>query len=228
MVRAISITVLTAMSLALAACGATAGANTPPPPAPAQDVAGPGVQSAVLFSEDFGTSTLDGWTAEDFSEGPESPATWEVQNGEVFQRGNASGLPAPDSTYLFTGDSSWSDYRVSAYAYAVAPTRLGLIARKSGANYYQSWLDVQEGASELVLAVVKNGETTVLARVPAPANTEGAWLKLALEVRGSTITASLDDATTVSASDASLSSGAAGLYATADATARFDNVLVSE
>jgi hypothetical protein len=244
---------LAAMSLTLGACGTVAGANTPPPPptlppapplseeaqqainqptptppppAPAQS-SGPGTQSVVLLSDDF-SGPLSGWTAEDFSEGPESPATWVAQNGEVFQQGNSSGLPAPDSTFLVAGEPSWDNYTLSAYGYAEQPTRLGLVARKSGSSYYWMWVEAHDAGGELVVAVVQNAETTILSRTPVPGNTVGAWLKLSLDLRGSTITATLDDTSSVSVTDTTLSSGQAGLYATADGSARFDNVLVAE
>jgi hypothetical protein len=136
-------------------------------------------------------------------------------------------LPAPDSTYLVTGDAAWSDYQIVASAYASNPTRVGLVARKEGSNYYQLYLDAQPEASALVLTVVKDGETTELGRTAIAAATQGSWLELRLAVRGATITGSVGT-TTVTAQDTSFSAGQAGLYATADGVARFDNVVITE
>lgn len=251
MLRATSITLLAAALFTLAACGNVAGANqsptppplpsapplseeaqealnqpTPTPPPPAPEAAA--VQGVVLLSETFDDNDLAGWTVEDFSEGPDGPATWKAEGGEARQAGDALELPGVDTTYLFTGDPAATDYAISAAAYVSDPSRVGLIARKTGNNYYQVYLDVTADTTELILAAVENATTRELARTPVSVPTVARWLQLRLEVRGATITGSLDGETVVTAQDSALSAGQAGLQAVADATARFDNVIISE
>lgn len=251
MFRLPSIALLALTALSLAACGNVAGA-TPPvappdlpaapplsqeaqqaldqptavvPPAPEPAV---GTQSVALFSNDFSANTLSDWKLFSFSERPEGPATWTVENGELLQGGTAFGTLDPDSVYLATGDAAWADYTVTTAAYANPGGRAGLIARYSERGYYQLWLDADAGATSLVLAVVQNEETRVLGRTPVAAGSANRWLGFELSVRGATITGTLDGTTVVRAEDTSLSAGQPGLYATALGATRFDNFVVSE
>jgi hypothetical protein len=211
--------------LAAEAARALAEPAPPIPPAPAGQ---PAVQSGTLLSVGFDDSVLDGWTAEDFSEGPASPASWVAREGALVQDGDAIGLPDPGGTSLVAGEDSWADYSVSAYLFAAQPTSLGLIARKSAEGYYRARVDATAEGGQLTLELVVNGQVRELARAALPAPNVGRWVRLELDLRGATIRATLDDALSVQASDSTLDRGRAGLYATAEALARFDNLLVAE
>lgn len=245
--RTLATMALSLVAAALTACGNVAGANTPAPPpelppppplsaeaearlaepaptVPAAPVA-PAPQSALLLDEGF-DGDLNGFTARDFSQGPGGPATWIAQDGMLAQAGDDLGLPDPGGTYLLAGQADWQDYSVTTQAFAQTPTHLGLVARHSDQGFYQLRLEAGAAASTLLLEHVDAaGSTHNLARAEAPA-TVGRWLTLRLTVRGTTISASLDDEVVVRAEDSRLARGQAGLYATADAAARFDNLQV--
>jgi pectate lyase len=180
-----------------------------------------------LLAADFDDGSLDGWLAQDFSEGPAGPASWQASGGALLQRGDALGLPDPGGAYLLAGDPGWGDYSVRAQAFAAQPTSLGLVGRTSEQGYYRARLEAGPAESLLVLEVVLDNQVRELARTLAPATT-GRWLDLELSLRGQSLSVSLDGATLLSASDTTLHVGKIGLYATADALARFDNLLVVE
>lgn len=237
----------------LAGCGNVAVATTPPPPptlppAPPLDPTAAAIlstpqptvppapspeaattQGEVLFADDFAKGTLEGWTVVDFSEGPAGPATWIVENGEVLQGGDGSGLPDPGATYLLTGDGTWTDYAVQADAFVDAPSQIGLVARKSTSGYYRARLNVDQRSTTAVIEWVDDQPTTnEIARATVPSATHlGRWTRLRFELQGQRLTLLLDGEQVLQAEDTHLSAGQAGLFATAEMTARFDNVTIA-
>lgn len=246
----VALCVLLAVPL-LAACGNVAGANTPPPPptlppAPPLDPTAAAVlstplptvppaptpeaatQSEVLFADDFADGTLDGWTVVDFSEGPAGPATWLVEGGVVLQGGDGTGLPDPGATYLLAGDGTWADYALQADTFVDSATPIGLIARRSTSGYYRARLDVDQGRTAAVIERVDAQPVThEIARAVVPFATHaGRWIRMRLELQGQRLTLFLDGQQVLQAQDTNLSAGQAGLFATAEMTARFDNATV--
>ncbi|MBT0767601.1 hypothetical protein KIH74_01610 [Kineosporia sp. J2-2] len=178
-------------------------------------VAGAHASESTTFSADFESGSTSAWS--------KSGGTWSIvtDGSKALSQTNASSENARE----FAGDTSWTDYTVSA---RVKPLSfgtdgvVGLLARaKSSTTFYR--LALVSGKAQL--QAVNSGTVTVLATSSKTIST-GTWYKLSLSVSGSTVSASIDGTSIGSASSSLASSGRIGLQ-TANSTASFDDVTVT-
>jgi hypothetical protein len=172
-------------------------------------------QAATLFSADFESGSTSAWT--------KSGGTWSIvsDGSKTLRQTNASS----ENSREFAGDTTWSDYTVSA---RVKPLSFGdggftgLLARaKNSTTFYRLALS----SGQVQLQAVKSGTITVLGS-SAKKVTPGTWSTLSLTVTGSTISGSVDGTSVGSAPSSNSGTGRIGLQ-TSFASAGFDDVIVS-
>lgn len=211
-----------------AGTGGTSSSGTggaPPPP--------PGT---VLYSDDFSADTVgamaNGWIADTIDSDP-TKGTFSVvsDNGNLALQGAATGS---DFIMDIGGDQSWTDYtfQVDIKMMSGASFEFGVFGRfalgTDKGNYYEAYMD-DSGAVQL--RVKLNGSTTTLG-TKSKSTTGDAQLNTVytfkLDLRGSTITVSVNGVARVSmVTDTTLSAGGIGLIVN-NGTAEFDNVSVTE
>ncbi|MEU7957305.1 pectinesterase family protein [Micromonospora humida] len=172
--------------------------------------------AATLFSDDFADGDLAGWSR--------SGGSWAVaaDDSPALQQARAD----TGDARLFAGSASWADQAVQA---RVKPLTLpgngmvALLARASGAtSYYRLAL---HAGDQVRLEAVRSGRVTPLGTVSHPV-TVGDWHTLRIEVAG-TVVRGWVDGVPVGAGTATLTAtGRIGVQ-TGNATARFDDVLVT-
>jgi pectate lyase len=176
--------------------------------------AGHSAYAATVFSADF-ESGASGWS--------KSGGTWTVvaDGSQTMRQTNASS----ENARQFAGDSSWTNYTVTARVKPLSFSSGGfaaLLARsKSSTTFYR--LALLGGQAQL--QAVNSGNVTVLAGSSRSIST-GTWYSLSLAVSGSTITGSVDGTAIGSGTSSVSASGRVGLQ-TAYASAGFDDVSVS-
>jgi pectate lyase len=239
-------------ALALASCGANPPAQaepappggivlpTPPPmptslpqpptptPPPAPAAAPVPAAGATLLAADFASPDLGKWHVIDAGVALPGPSVWKVQNGHLIPYSDAQDLPSLYSTALVGGDPSWRDYSVSAAAYASNNDELGVVARASAAGYYVFKLFPagQKPGMALLRYDAKRGTFSILASAEAGGFAPRKWTTLRLTVQGQVLTASVDGREVLSARDATLASGRAGVAGYAESGLEFDNLTV--
>jgi hypothetical protein len=192
----------------------------------------PNVAGAPLKSESFASpDTLTGW---EILNPPDimdvDKANWEVQDGALVQAGTGPAHdPNTNETMAITGDPAWTNYSVSAKVYDQENASFGLVARRQGDNFYRYRIIASSlsGTPKQVLEKVVNGVATPLATLEAPGYEQRQWHTVALSVAGPNIRVTLDGATVLEATDATLTSGQAGLYTRALGGIRFDDFTVT-
>ena len=196
-----------------------------PPPAPAAVVPSAG---ATLLTADFTSLDLSRWTVIDAADALPGPSVWKVQNGHLIPYSDAQDLPSLYSTALVGGDPSWRDYSVSAAAYASNNDELGVVARASAAGYYVFKLFPagQKPGMALLRYDAKRGAFSTLASAEAGGFAPRTWTTLRLTVQGQVLTAMVDGREVLSARDATLVSGRAGVAGYAESGLEFDNLTV--
>ncbi|MGK5683257.1 pectate lyase [Actinoplanes sp. URMC 104] len=171
--------------------------------------------AATVFAADFESGGTNGWS--------KSGGTWTVvaDGSQSLRQTNAGS----ENARVFAGDSSWTDYTVTA---KVKPLSFGsggfagLLARsKSSTTFYR--LALQSGQAQL--QAVNSGNVTVLGTSSRTVAT-GTWHTLSLSVSGSTITGSVNGTAVGSATSSVSASGRIGLQ-TSYASAGFDDVAVN-
>ena len=195
------------------------------PPAPAAVVPSGG---ATLLSADFTSSDLGRWTVIDAAIALPGPSVWKVQNGRLIPYSDAQDLPSLYTTALVSGDPSWRDYRVSAAAYVSNNDEVGVVARASAAGYYVFKLFPagQKPGMALLRYDAKREAFSELASAEAGGFAPRRWTTLRLTVQGQVLTASVDGREVLSARDATLASGRAGVAGYAESGLEFDNLTV--
>lgn len=189
-----------------------------------------GAGSSLLF-EDFEDGKADGWIA-DRSGDPaddDKVGDWAVVaegSGRVYKQQTAYS----DDSWAVGGDVSWTDQRVEAKVqFSTIPDdgcQIFLAARfQSADSYYFMYLRAD---GSLRVRKRFNGSTSDL--VPTQdtdvAAVAGTWYTLALEAKGSTITAYLNGTVIGTAMDSDIKNGGVGV-GVVDATAAFDDVRVT-
>jgi hypothetical protein len=178
-------------------------------------VTGSNAQAATLISADFESGSTSAWS--------KSGGTWSIvsDGSKTLRQDNVSG----ENSRQFAGDTSWSDYTVSARVKPISFGSggfVGLLARvTSSTTFYRLALF----SGQVQLQAVKSGRVTVLgtsARTVAP----GTWATLSLTVVGSTISGSLDGKSVGMATNSVSVSGRIGVQ-TSYASAGFDDIKVS-
>ncbi|WP_203931067.1 pectate lyase family protein [Virgisporangium ochraceum] len=167
--------------------------------------------AATLLSDDFDDGNAGGWST--------SGGSWSVSSGVYSQSGTGASAKAS------AGQTSWTTATVSA---RVRPNTfsgngsrgVGVTARvQSTSSFYA--LVVTPTAVQL-----RKGATTTLASASFTA-TPGTWYTLSLSATGGSLVGSVNGSTVVTASDASYSTGRAGLLANYTAGS-FDDVVVTD
>ncbi|WP_433233240.1 pectinesterase family protein [Micromonospora sp. CA-248260] len=172
--------------------------------------------AAPLFSDDFTDGDLAGWSR--------SGGTWSVaaDDSPALQQARAD----TGDARLFAGSASWADQVVQA---RVKPLTLpgngmvALLARASGAtSYYRLALSAGD---QVRLEAVRSGRVTPLGTVSHPV-TAGGWHTLRIEVAGTVVRGWVDGVPVGSGTGTLTATGRIGVQ-TGNATARFDDVLVT-
>ncbi|MEU1607763.1 pectinesterase family protein [Micromonospora matsumotoense] len=172
--------------------------------------------AATLFSDDFADGNLAGWS--------KSGGAWSVVADDSPALQQAKGDTG--DARLFAGSASWADQVVQA---RVKPLTLpgnglvALLARASGATSYYR-LALLPG-DQVRLEAVRSGRATPLATVSHPV-TAGTWHTLRIEVAGTVVRGWVDDVPVGSGTGTLTATGRIGVQ-TGNATARFDDVLVT-
>jgi hypothetical protein len=152
-----------------------------------------------------------------------------VQNGHLIPYSDAQDLPSMYTTALVGGDLAWRDYSVSAASYVSNNDEVGVVARASEAGYYAFKLlpKGQKPAMLLLRYDALKGTYTTLAKTDTGGFAPRQWYTLRLQVQGSKLTAYLDGKEVLSAQDATLAAGRAGVAAYAEGGLEFDNLTVT-
>ncbi|GIE72310.1 pectate lyase family protein [Actinoplanes palleronii] len=172
--------------------------------------------TAAGFSDNFEDGDTAGWT--------KSGGDWSVvsDGSKVLKQGKSGATLARQ----FAGDTSWTDYTVQARVEPLAVATGGyaaLVARStSSTSFYRLALT---GTNKVRLESVKSGSATVLGEAALTVKA-GESYTLALKVSGSTLSGSVNGASILSATATAFGKGRVGVQ-TYDATAEFDDVLVS-
>ncbi|WP_329009927.1 pectinesterase family protein [Micromonospora rifamycinica] len=172
--------------------------------------------AATLFSDDFTDGDLAGWSR--------SGGTWSVAADDSPALQQARGDTG--DARLFAGSASWADQAVQA---RVKPLTLpgngmvALLARASGAtSYYRLAL---LAGDQVRLEAVRSGRATPLGAVSHPVAV-GGWHTLRIEVAGAVVRGWVDGVPVGAGTATLTATGRIGVQ-TGNATARFDDVLVT-
>ncbi len=173
-------------------------------------------QADTLFSANFEDGSLGSWS--------KSGGAWSVatDGSRVAQQSNA----ASENARIFGGDSTWTDYSVSA---RIKPLSFGsgghaaLLARATGSTKFYR-LALQTG-NRVQLQAVNGSSITVLGSLNTTVST-GTWYTLAITVSGTTISGTVNGTSVGNVSNSLTGAGRIGLQ-TVYASANFDDVTVS-
>jgi hypothetical protein len=206
--------------------------GAPPQNAPLQGPAAPKSAAVALKVDTFDTpASLADWTFVDLGEFlPGDEAVWKVEEGRLEQRGTGlAGGTSAREVLAVTGDPAWSDYIVSAKVYDLNAGNFGLVARRQGNSFYryQAIADERPAAPKHVLEVVVDGVATPLVVLDGPGYQLRTWNDVSMRVAGQQITVWVDGQPILSATDATLSSGQAGVFARALDSTLFDDVTIT-
>jgi len=198
-----------------------------------QPASAPNVAAAALAQANFDSpDALASWeTVNPPDIQPEDQANWVVQDGVLVQDGTGAARdPNTNETMELTGDPKWTDYTISAKVYDQENATFGLVARRQGNSFYRYRILANElsGKPKQVLEKVVNGVVTALVTHEGPGYDQRKWHTIALTVAGANIRVTLDGTVMAEATDATLTSGQAGLYTRALGGIRFDDVAVTK
>jgi hypothetical protein len=196
------------------------------PPAPAAAPAP--AAGAALLADDFASIDVAKWTVIDAADALPGPSVWKVRDGRLVPYSDAQDLPSMYTTALVGGDPAWRDYSVSVAGYVTSNDEVGVVARAGDAGYYVFKLFPQ--GQKPSMALLRYDAATGTHRVLAASDTGGFtlehWYTLGLRVQGEMLTASVDGKEVLSAHDATLTAGRAGVAAYAANGVEFDNLTI--
>lgn len=188
----------------------------------------PAATGQVAFEDAFSKSGLSNWQNLASAAG-----TWAVADGRLKQYGSAeeAGYYTDDPAVLLVKGIIFGDGALEAYVYPQKGTPAGLVFRGSDAGYYRLSLyrNAANQTPKAYLEKVTAGGVQTIAEVPTGAwagFTKAAWQLVSVSTNGSHISVSVNGAKILEATDASYSSGWAGVWSTSDAGAQFDNVRI--
>jgi hypothetical protein len=170
-----------------------------------------------MFSETFEDGQFDDWSG--------AGGSWSVTKGpwtiaNVLQQSNAK----TPMTQKVAGSKAWSNYLVEAHLRAADCTKkgcaIGIAARVNGNSGARLMLIPGYGGQ---LQIVRNGQVKVVSSVPFDMRLKQ-WRIIRLEVRGSTVTATIDG-TIIGTATGVPATGKVGLL-TQYASASYDNIEV--
>jgi len=170
---------------------------------------------SVSLSDNFEDGNASGWS--------KSGGSWAVvaDGTRVLRQSDPGAALARE----FAGETSWTDYTVTAKVKAVSLTgngaAAGIATRAGGAHQFDRLVLAPKAAR---LEEVRGSTVTVLASVPLASAASG-WHTLRVDVSGATISGSVDGVA-VGRGSTRLKSGRIGLLTTS-AAASFDDVSVT-
>jgi len=170
---------------------------------------------SVSLSDNFEDGNASGWS--------KSGGSWAVvaDGTRVLRQSDPGAALARE----FAGETSWTDYTVTAKVRAVSLTgngaAAGIATRAGGAHQFDRLVLAPKAAR---LEEVRGSTVTVLASVPLASAASG-WHTLRVDVSGATISGSVDGVA-VGRGSTRLKSGRIGLLTTS-AAASFDDVSVT-
>lgn len=165
----------------------------------------PTLASSTTYADTFdrpdGTMLAQGWQ--------EAQGDLLIRNHELRSADGISGIS------IAIQPSSESDQQTAAALFAStnnnsAPA-LGLILRYESPQAYYALYRLVGGASVLRIVKVTNGQEQILAQAGVPNPAVNSFFKLAAIAQGSTLSLTLDDIKTVTATDATIPSGSVGV-----------------
>jgi hypothetical protein len=188
------------------------------------------LRAGLLLSEDFAFETFGRWSYQ--TQGDQGgPAIWQTTGGALRQTGGVwggTGLTtelAKPGTLALTGDTSWTDYRVTAQLSSGQPDAIGVAFRYTDAsNWYRFSMDNGLGYRRLVKCV---GGTVSLLWQDAVLYQPGQEYLLTLDAVGDCLVGYLDGVELFSTRDGDLVSGGIGLYCWRNTGAVFTSVRVT-
>lgn len=184
--------------------------------------------NGVLFESGFGPEAeLARWTVTDTATGLSGPSVWRITNGVMEPYSDAGDLPGSYGSALTIGDAAWADYQVNVSAFNRANETFGLVARASNQGFYvfQIWND---GSLTLNRYDAQTGGYTLLTQAKLEAEqVNNQWLQIRFTVRGSKLSAAINDTQYLEATDTTFAQGQAGMYAYVMGELAFDNFSVN-
>lgn len=213
---------------------------TPPPmptpepqPPTATPAPAPGGASlaggAVLLQNDFSNpADLAAFRVIDTYDVRPAPSIWQISDSALKQISDGEGNPAEFGTAAVTGDTSWTDQVVTASGYLSGNPVFGVVARASQSGFYIFQIQPGTSSSTVILSRFDAAKSEVieLAKTTGPAISERTWYKLTLSATGTSLEGSINGQPVISATDATLSAGQAGVYGYAQGNLVFDNLIV--
>jgi pectate lyase len=173
-------------------------------------------QTQTLFGDNFEDGDAKGWT--------KSGGTWTVvtDGSRVYKQSSTS-----SDARSRAGSTAWTDYavqaRVKPLSFNGTDRFVALVTRaQSNTSYYYLTL---RSSNRIELKKLVSGSSTTLAAKTFTVTT-GTWYTLRIEANGSSLSAYVDGALQLTATDTQFASGNIG-GATFNATAEFDDFVVS-
>lgn len=163
----------------------------------------------------------------------ETPANWEVSDGEMRQTSSifGGGPPKMPGTYALAGEATWTDYRISVRLCSdvdsdTPVSAIGVMFRyQDENNYYRFSLDTERGGHWQLIKKVAN-VVTVLGEHTRPF-TRRRYYVLTVDCVADQLSVYIDGMHVFAVSDSDVASGRIGLYAWRNPGARFAEVRVA-
>jgi pectate lyase len=173
--------------------------------------------AATLLSDNFEDGNANGWS--------KSGGDWSVvtDGSQVFQQAKLDSELARQ----FNGSTSWTDYTIQARVKPLAFDGSGaFVAIASRSTSATKMYRLALFGNRVELQAVNGSSINVIGSQSLSVNT-GTWYTLRIDTNGTSIAGSVNGAQVASGSNSQWSQGRIGLV-TADATGRFDDVLVTD
>jgi hypothetical protein len=199
------------------------------PPVPPSPELGPAPASGAQFVADFASGGLSAWRFADVHDNPAGAPPWVVREGRLAVPYNVLAGEVGDDLLAITGPAEGPDYRFEATALARASSIVGVVAGYRDPGNFVALLLADESspnARGLQLVQRVGGVSTVLASAPDLLQANR-WYTLAIEVKGTTVSATLDDAPALSATAGAPLGSEVGLYGGQEGGAIFGSARLS-
>ncbi len=186
----------------------------------------PQARPNASYTDDFSADTLS-----KYEPLASAPGAWKVKDNRLQQRGNEDEELGDAPAVLVAKGATFSNNTLDVQVFPVA-LPAGVVFRGSDAGYYRFTIlrEQTNTASKAVLEKVVGNSVTTVASVPTSEYagfTPNTWQAVQVSAVGNHITVAINGKQVLDASDASFSSGWAGVWASSDATTQFDNVRIS-
>ncbi len=213
------------------------GTPGPPEPSPTAYPAAPSLPTTgrpLLYQSDFASTDLADWQplAALAPSGANVPM-WRSRGGLLEQVGDAHTEGTAEDAFLLLNKTGLAtdNFALDTYFRAASGESVGVIFRYTGDSFYlfRMYGDVPNNSSKAELLQVSSGRRTLVASSSNWAGyARNQWQRLSLVADGPNVTAMVDGAPVLQASNAVLLKGKVGLYAFATGVARFDNFRVTQ